>query len=72
MTNMRKFAAALVLSLVLCLAIFSTGASAHRFSGFRQHVSTSAVAVARNNNFDHFGRFSRFGGFDGFLGGFLG
>src|SRR5262245_23547899 len=66
MTNMRKFAAALVLGLVLCLALFTTGASAHsawRVGGFFHRVSASSVAVARDNDFfDRFGRFGRFGG----------
>lgn len=76
MTTMRKFAAALVLGLVMCLALFTTGAFAQ--SVHRGHigvsVQTSAVAVA-DRGFNHFG-FPFFGGFGGFgfpfFGGFGG
>lgn len=68
MTRMRKFAAALVLGLVMCLALFTTGASAQ--SAHRWHhggaiiVNAVAVANAGNFGFDDFG----FGGFGGFCG----
>lgn len=67
MTNMRKFAAALVLGLVMCLALFTTGAfaqSAHR--GHIGIVSVNSVAVAGGDGFG-FGDFGGFGfGFGGF------
>lgn len=49
MMKMRKFAAALVLGLIMGLALFTTGAfaqSAHRSNG----VSATAIAVAGGNN----------------------
>ena len=68
---MRKFAAALVLGLIMCLALFTTGAfaqSAHLGHG----VSATAIAVASGNNGwnDGFG-ISPFGGCwnNGFFGG---
>ena len=49
MMKMRKFAAALLLGLVMCLALFTTGAIAQ--SAYRGHdVSAMAIAVAGGNN----------------------
>ncbi len=49
MMKMRKFAAALVLGLIMCLALFTTGAFAQ--SAFRGHgASATAIAVAGGNN----------------------
>ena len=46
---MRKFAAALVLGLIMCLALFTTGAFAQ--SAYLGHgVSATAIAVAGGNH----------------------
>ncbi|HXR66338.1 MAG TPA: hypothetical protein VN729_10460 [Ktedonobacteraceae bacterium] len=64
---MRKFVAALVLGLVMCLALFTTGAfaqSAHR--GHARFVTVSATAIAGGDNFwNDFGGWGGFGGFGG-------
>lgn len=78
MTKMRKFATALVLGLVMCLALFATGAfaqSVHHGPWNNVSVSSSAVAIAGGNNF--WGGFGGcgFGGFGGFwnpFGAFFG
>ena len=67
MTNMRKFAAALVLGLVMCLALFTTGAFAqsahHGHRGGAVIVNATAIAIADQDNF-----LNGFGGFGGFGG----
>jgi len=55
MISMRKLAAALVLGPMLCLTLFTTGASAQSALHVG-HISVSAVAVARDHDiFDFFG-----------------
>jgi len=71
MTKMRKFATALVLGLVMCLALFATGAfaqNAHRGHWNHVAVSATAIAIAGGDNFwNDFGGCG-FGGFGGFGG----
>lgn len=72
MLKVRKFATALVLGLIMCLALFGTGAFAQIGTGVG--ISNS-VASAGGFGFPFFGGFGGFGGFfgDDFgLGSFFG
>ena len=73
MNKMRKLATAMVLGLVMCMALFTTGAFAQ--NAHRGHiVSVNAVAVASTgdsfwNDFPFFGGFGCGNGFGPFFGG---
>lgn len=74
MITVRKLAAALVLSLVLVMALFTTGAFARTADSGHGHVgivSVNSVAVAGGNHFGGcgFGSFFPFWGFGPFFDG---